>query len=389
MADRVNLYKQDGVDVPLGDRFSSFAGELCQQTYGNNPNIIVRNLSNGLFRGPRFFFPVGTPPGTGFHLAPDGIGTKHIVTDAALRHRDSARDWVAMTAGDNTRYGGKTALLVNNLDVQSLGADEHSGTFQAACELMLGLKQVADECGYVMYGGETAELAPCVASSNPQALLRYIWSGVAFAFFNPANVITGANVRVGQKIVALKEKGFRSNGGGSVRKALEMRFGDNWYVEPEAQPYIQLAAAPSILYDEFLTHMNGWSSAGLTPIVRASLIVHLTGGSFRGKFFEDFLVRHGFSATLYDLFEPPEILRLCGEWRGFDSEGFYETFHGGQGGIVVMDTEDVGEFIRTAAELYGIEAKECGEITNATDSKPQLTIESKFGARETIIIGGK
>lgn len=389
MADRVNLYKQDGVDVPLGDRFSSIAGQLCQQTYENNPNIIVRNLSDGLFRGPRFFLPVGMPPGTGFHLAPDGIGTKHIITDAAFRHRDSARDWVAMTAGDNTRYGGKTVLLVNNLDVQSLGRDENSDAFNAACELMRGLKVVADECGYVMYGGETAELPPCVSSSNQYATLLYIWSGVAFAFFNPANVITGAGVRVGQKIVALKEVGFRSNGGSSARKAFDMRFGQNWYVESEAQPYIQLAAAPSVLYDQFLTHMNGWSTESLTPIVRASLIVHLTGGSFKGKFFEDFLVRHGFSARLYDLFEPPEILRLCGEWRGFDSEGFYETFHGGQGVIVVMDAEDVGEFIRTASELYGIDAKECGEITNATDGKPQLVIESKFGKRETVIIGGK
>lgn len=385
---QMDLYKQDGVNVPLGDRFSSFAGQLCQQTYQNNPHLTVHNLSDGLFRGPRFFEPMGLPSGTGFHLAPDGIGTKQIITDAAFQHKRSARDWVAMCAGDNTRYGGKTALLVNNLDVKTLGDDEKSATFHAACELMLGLKEVADENGYVMYNGETAELPPCVSSDNPQATLLYVWSGVAFAFFNPKNVITGKDVRVGQKIVALREKGFRSNGGSSVRKAFKMRFGDNWYAETEAQSYIQKAAQPSLLYDRFLTDMNGWSSNDLVPTVKASLVVHLTGGSFKGKFFEDFLARHGFSAMLYDLFDPPEILQLCGEWRGFDSTGFYETFHGGQGVIVVMDEEDVGNFIRTAALLYGIEAKECGEITS-NSGEPRLVIDSKFKKGEMVTIGGK
>jgi len=115
-----------------------------------------------------------------------------------------------------------------------------------------------------------------------------------------------------------------------MRKAFSMCFGDNWYIQEAARPYIELAATPSVLYDKFLVHMNGWSSPDLTPIVKSSLIVHLTGGSFRGKFWEDFLKRHGFSAVLDDLYDPPEIMQLGGEWRGFKSSGFYDTFHGGR-----------------------------------------------------------
>jgi len=215
----------------------------------------------------------------------------------------------------------------------------------------------------------------------------YIWSGMAFGFVHPKNVITGKNVRVGQKIVALREKGLRANGGSSMRKAFSMCFGDNWYIQEAARPYIELAATPSVLYDKFLVHMNGWSSPDLTPIVKSSLIVHLTGGSFRGKFWEDFLKRHGFSAVLDDLYDPPEIMQLGGEWRGFKSSGFYDTFHGGQGVIVVMDKEDVGGYIRLAAEA-GHEAKECGMITSNA-GKPQLIIESKFKKGETVTIGGK
>lgn len=379
------LYGQDGVNVPLGDQFSRFAGGLCTKTYGFCPNLDIVDLSRGLFRGPRFFIPKDLPPGTGFHLAPDGIGTKHIITDAAGLHEVSGADWVAMCGGDVTRYGGWPALFTNNLDVSTLGVNERSMAYLAACRLMTGLSQLAERHRFVMYNGETAELGACIGSENPYATLKYVWSGVAFGFFNERNVITGERVHVGQAIIALRERGFRSNGGSSVRKALRMHFGDDWYRfrSEWAFEVARMAAEPSVIYDPFLAHLNGWSNA-CEPLVRASLVVHLTGGSFRGKFFDDFLVRHGFSAVLTDLFDPPEVVRLCGEWRGFDSAGFYDTFSAGQGVLMVVDQDDVGATI-TYARAAGIEAKRCGEIVG-THGAPTLTIHSKFGSGGEVII---
>lgn len=380
-----DLYGQDGVNVPLGDRFSRFAGGLCGETYGFCPNLEIVDLSRGLFRGPRYFIPKDLPPGTGFHLAPDGIGTKHIITDVAGLHDVSSADWVAMCGGDITRYGGQPVLFTNNLDVSTLGEDEQSPAYLAACQLMTGLKQLAEKHRFIMYNGETAELGACISSENPYATLKYVWSGVAFGFFNEANIITGECVRGGQAIIALQEQGFRSNGGSSVRKALKMRFGDDWYRLHSvlAKHMVQLAATPSIIYDSFLAYLNGWHSDCL-PLVRASLIVHLTGGSFRGKFFDDFLARHGFSAVLTDLFDPPEVVRLCGEWRGFDSAGFYDTFSAGQGALIVVNQRDVETTIGVA-KLFGIVAKSCGEIV-ATHGKPSLIIHSKFGSGDEIVI---
>lgn len=377
-----DLYCHDGVNVPLGDKFSRFAGKLCQQTYRNCPKLEVIDCSDGLFRGPRFFRPKDMPYGVGFHIAPDGIGTKSIITDAAEFHDLSAHDWVAMCAGDVTRYGGWPVLFSNDLNVSSLGEDEQSDAYRAACNLMQGLKSVSDQNSYVMYNGETAEMGPCVSSENPIATLKYIWAGVAFGFFHPDTVITGERVRPGQVIIALRENGLRSNGGSSVRKALKMRFGEDWYNTPEAWPYIKDAAEPSVIYDPFLAAMNGWP--GLEPVVRASLIVHLTGGSFRGKFFEDFLKRHGFSAKLDDLFDPPHIMQLCGEWRGFDSAGFYDTFHGGQGVLVVVEQEDATKFIRHA-QKHNIVAKACGKITSR-DIHPELWIKSKYKPGDVVVI---
>ncbi len=379
-----DLYRQDGVNVPLGDQFSAYAGRLCRETYENCPNLEVVDYSRGAFRGPKFFVPKDLPMGTGFHVAPDGIGTKVVITDAAGLYGFSATDWVAMCCGDVTRYGGDPALLVNNLDVSSLGEDERSPRFMAACRLMRGLQEVANRYKLVMYNGETAEVGPLVDSPNPNATLKYLWSGVAFGFFHPKNIITGSSVRVGQRIVAFRERGLRSNAGSSARAAFQMRFGDDWYRHPEAQEYIRLAAQPSIIYDRFLAYVNGWKNR-LEPLVQASLIVHLTGGSFRGKFFDDFLGKHGFSAVLNNLFDPPEIMQCVAEWRGYDSAGFYDTFHGGQGVLMVVENKRYVDYLIKLGLSSGIEIQDVGEITSR-DTKPTLVIHSKYRPGDIVTI---
>lgn len=375
---QTDVYKADGVNVSLGDRISAFAGKLCRETYRNNLNIQVHDFSKGYFRGPRGYSVVDVPKGTVYDLASDGVGTKVTVTDAVVMHNQSNRDWVAMCVGDITRWGGMAALLVNDLSVRSLGEREESSTFEAACDLFRGLKKTADEQGYVMFKGETAELGACISSENPRARLAYVWSGTAFGFYNPKNIITGKTLAPGQVVIALREKGFRSNGISSVRKALALQFGADWYTNPSAYPYIRQAAEPSVLYDKFLAHVNGWSNPELTPLVKMHLIVHLTGGSFKGKFWEDILVRNNLSAELDALYSPPDIMQRCGEWRGMSSYDFYQTFNGGQGMLVVIDESDVPQFLRLAGD-FGIMAQACGKILPGKE-KPQLTIHSKFEA---------
>ena len=377
-----NAYTEDGVNVPLGDKLSSYAGKLCAQTFKNSKYINVHDFSKGYFRGPKTFEPINLPPGTTLDLSPDGAGTKTIITDAAMKHALSARDWLAMCSGDIMRWGGKPVLLINDLNVSSLGENSESETYQAACELLLGLKKTCDDLGYVMYKGETAEMGPCVSSGNTNATLKYIWSGTAFGLMNVKNMITGKDLATGQAIMALYDNGFGANGGSSVRKAFERKFGEKWYTEKNAKRYIELAATPCTLYDKFLTHINGWNFNDLLPLIRSYLNVHLTGGSFKGKFFEDILCRYGFSAELDNLFDPPEIVNLCGHWRGIDPTEFYETFSGGQRVLSVIDNNRVREYI-TIAERFGLKAKRCGEITKKTD-RPKLIIHSKFKTNEIV-----
>ena len=373
-------YAEDGVNIVEGDSFSAFAGELCRQTYGNSPYVEVRDFSiqdssEGHFRGPRGFRLKGLPDGCYTDLAPDGAGTKPVLIDAAKNYLEAAYGWVAMTCGDITRWGGLPLVLVNNLDVRTLG--NTGDTVNDACRMMMAsLRFVCIEQGLVMFKGETAELGACVGPDNPNANVTYLWSGVAHGVYHPDTIITGKTVKAGMVVIALKENGFRNNGISSVRKALEMKFGRNYLTSSKAASSVLQAATPAVLYDRFLARMNGWFQPNFKPIIRAHLIAHLSGGAIRSKFADDILFRKGLSADLNDLWDPPKIMQYCADWRGISDEECYETWNGGQGALVVIEEQDVAHCIEMAA-THGIQAKVAGRIESRPGT-PRVTIESKF-----------
>jgi phosphoribosylaminoimidazole (AIR) synthetase len=375
------IYKQDGVNVPLGDLFSREAYDVCQSTFGNSPFVKVHDLSEGLFRGPRGYTLDSLPKGCVFTQTADGVGTKSIVVSASGHLHGAARDLVAMCCGDITRYGGLPLTFVNILDVNSLGPDPGHVTFHAFSRLIRGLGKVADEQRLVMLGGEVAELGVCVGSDNPKAVTKFNWGGVATGVYHPDRMILGNTLAPMQAVVALRELGFRSNGLSSARQAMKLHYGKNWFSNPDARDDIAAMAEPSQLYDLFLSHMNGWWGGGWAKNpIKTHLIVHVTGGAIKSKLGEDKLFQLGLSARLSNLWDPPEIMRRCAEWRGMSDQDCYETWGCGNGALVVVDEANVHEYMKRA-QIIGLQAKRCGTILASGGSSPKIEIVSKFSGK--------
>ncbi|OGZ94667.1 MAG: hypothetical protein A2131_02715 [Candidatus Sungbacteria bacterium GWC2_49_10] len=383
-----STYRADGVNVAEGDLFSAFAGEICRQSFRNSPFVKVHDLSRGHFRGPRGFTLKNLPKGYFLDTPSDGVGTKVIVIDANFSHRQAARDLVAMTCGDITRFGGMPLILVNVLDVRTLGksttdASEKELATNTQCRaLIAGLGEVCEEQKLVAFRGETAELGVCVNSENPHATVKFNWAGFALGVYHPKMMITGTGLRPGQQVVALKEDGFRANGISSVRKALAIKFGPAWFINPLANVSIAEAATPSVLYDRMLCEANGWYQKKFHPRpFKMNLVVHVTGGAVKSKFAEDNLFPRGLSAHLDELWKPLGIMYQCKEWRGMNDEECYETWNCGQGALVVVNKEECDDFVDFAYRS-GIQAKRCGEITK--EKNPRVTIRSQFTGKEII-----
>lgn len=373
------LYAADGVNVSAGDRFSEFAAGKSRETWGASPFVRVSDLSNGSFRGPRSIYFVGLPQDTTFTAAADGIGTKVGLITPAGFYTYAARDLVAMTCGDITRYGGIPLTFSSVLDVSTLG-EPGSKTFQAFEQLLSGARDAALNQDVVLQTGETAELGTFVGSEDPDAVVKFNWAGFAFGAYHPKAMITGEHLAPGQTIIALREFGFRSNGISMVRKAFRLKYGPEWWNHLAAANDIRAAAQPSTLYDRFLVEANGWKSGAFKNRIPVTCLAHITGGGIPGKFGEDLLFRAGLSAKLDGLYEPPSIMKRCAEYRGLegeavDAETFYRTWNGGQGVLAVMDSEDVERFLDLAQD-FGIAAKVCGQIFKA--DSPVLQIESPY-----------
>lgn len=373
----INSYQADGVNVPLGDQFSSLCGQICRGSYGYSPFVDVVDLSKGNFRGPRGFTLKNLPQGCLQTMVSDGIGTKVIPIVASGKMETAASNVIAMTAMDITRYGGLPLVFANILDVASLGDDPDSETYRLCVDAMRGLEAIAKEHHIVLLTGETAELGVCVGSDDPNAKLRLNWGGVMYGAYHRDKMIRGDTLAPGQVIIALRDD-FRSNGISSVRKALRIQYGEEWYKNPEALPDIIAASTASVQYDRFLNTLNGWMEVGgnqLLPLIQMHLIVHLSGGAFESKLGQDMLAPQRLSANLDNLFDPPDIMRKCASWRGMSSKECYKTFNGGQGALVVVYRDDVSRFLQMA-QKFGIDARVAGEITKYEGY--DVRIKSKF-----------
>lgn len=374
-----NKYTKDGVNIENESDFSKYAGAICKDSYKNSKHVHVHDFSQGSFRGPRPISFKNLPKNFFIEGSTDGIGTKGILIDAAKSHKNAAYDIIAMTASDITRFGGLSLVFINVLDVVSVG-EEKSEERKLYKQLMDGLGEVTKKENLVVLKGETAQMGVCLGSEIVDSKSKLNWSGMMLGVYTKEKMITGKSVKAGQVIIALKEQGFRSNGISSVRKAFKNKFGDKWWEVKEAQGYIKQAAAPSVLYDKFVTTLHGWHNKTFKPEVKLHAVVHLSGGAIKEKLGKDILFPKGLGAKINDLWDPPEIMRLAAKWREIDDEEFYETWNGGQGMLLIVDKKDVSKTLKRA-EDFGVQAKVVGVITK----NPEVQIDSKFNPGSKIM----
>ena len=375
------IYSKDGVDVEEESLFSSFAGSVCKNSYNNSPFVDIHDLSGGSFRGPRPFNFKNLPEGYMIEASTDGLGTKGILHDAAKTHHLAAYDIIAMTASDITRFGGIPLIFVNVFDTSTIGnaGDEVSETYKSA---IAGLGEVAKQSKIVVLKGETAQMGDALGSEIADSKTKLNWSGTMIGAYHKDKMITGEKISSGQVIIALKENGFRCNGISSARKALREKYGKEWYKNPAAKENIELAAAPSILYDTYINTLHGWFDKDFKAEIPIRSIVHLSGGALKEKLAKDILFPKKLSAELFDLWEPPQIMRDCASWRNIADEEFYEVWNGGQGMLLIVEEKDAEHCIKRAND-FGIEARIAGKITK--EENPQVAIISKLTNGKKII----
>ena len=135
----------------------------------------------------------------------DGVGTKLKLAFATGRHRTVGVDLVAMSVNDCLCAGAEPLFF---LDYVAMNRDDPERT----AEIVGGVADGCVEAECALLGGETAILPELYRDGE------YDLAGFCVGVVERKHVLTGSEVRIGDKVVGLASSGLHSNGYSLARK---------------------------------------------------------------------------------------------------------------------------------------------------------------------------
>ena len=333
-------YKKSGVDIEAGDNASRIAYEYAKSTFfARKGKIGEPVIAEGSYAG---LLDMGN-----FYLVQcdDGVGTKIEIAEKIGKFDTLGYDLLAMVADDAICLGAETISISNTIDTNKVDA-------KIVGELMKGLSKACIEQKVIIPGGEIAELGKCMNGN--------IWNATAIGVLEKDKVITGEDIKPGDKIISLREKGFRSNGFSLVRYILEENIGKDVYSQksPFGKSWGEILLEPSTIYSAELLNILGRFGESRKENVKG--ISHITGGGIAGNF-KRILRNKSLGASFFDIFEPAEMVNEIQKIGNVSEAEAYKTWNMGNGMMLVVAPDDADKVL----ENLNIEAKIVGEITDS------------------------
>lgn len=349
-------YKKAGVDIKMGDRASKIAYGFAKTTFASRKNMIGEPvIDEGSFAGMMdmgdFYIVQGD----------DGVGTKMEVAERIGKFDTIGYDLLAMVADDAICLGAETISISNTLDTNKVDPD-------IIHDLMKGLAKACIEQKVVIPGGEIAEVGRSVNGN--------VWNATAVGVLEKEKTITGNEIKSGDMIIALHERGFRSNGFSLVRYILEKEFDVNVYNKPSpfGKSWGEMILKPSIIYSSALLELLGRFGEDRKFNIKG--IAHITGGGIPGNF-NRILKRTGLGADFNDLFPPSAMVKEIQKIGNVSEVEAYKTWNMGNGMMIVIDKEDADMVLNALsceAKIVGSIIKDKKIIINSKGANSQKLI---------------
>ncbi|MFA5792729.1 MAG: AIR synthase-related protein [Candidatus Gracilibacteria bacterium] len=352
----MTTYADSGVNIELGDDSSKIMYEAAKITWQNRAGLLGEVVApKDDFSGVRVINVGGLPTGTVMCMGFDGVGTKVELAERMQNHSTVAFDLFAMVCDDAVVYGGEPVLVGSILDVKTLGTGEKSH-IDFMKQLATGYIEAAKEARVAVINGEIAELGARISGYGD---FNYNWGSAVIWFANKDRLFTGKEISVGDKIIALEEKGFRSNGLSLLRKIMQDNYGDEWHQkELNGVQMGDLALTPSTIYSASVCDMFGGYNGEKKVDVHG--VAHITGGGIPGKLGR-VLNRAGLGAKLDALFEPCALMKHAIEIGKVPLDEAYRSWNMGNGMLVIVAPGEEQKAM-AIANAHGVNAKICGEI---------------------------
>jgi phosphoribosylformylglycinamidine cyclo-ligase len=305
-------YRGAGVDVAAGDALVERIKPLAARTARAG---LVGGIGGfgGLFSLQGYRDPL-LVSGT------DGVGTKLLVAQRLGRHDTIGIDLVAMCVNDIAVMGAEPLFFLDYFATGSLDVD-------VAEAVISGIARGCELAGCALLGGETAEMPGMYAPGH------YDLAGFAVGAVERDQVLDGATIRPGDRLVGVPSSGVHSNGYSLVRKLL---------VDPatDAELAAQVPALGQPLGDALLEPTRIYAKLLLEarrdhPLKGAA---HVTGGGLEGNVPR--MLPEGCGAVLWrSAWSPPPIFGLLQARGGLSDQDMITTFNCGLGLVLAVAPE--------------------------------------------------
>lgn len=335
-------YKSSGVDIEAGYRSVELMKESIKET--RRPEMLG-NI--GGFAGAFDMSKIKEMDEPVMLSGTDGCGTKVKLAFVMDKHDTIGIDAVAMCVNDIACSGGEPLFF---LDYIACGKNYP----EKIATIVGGVAEGCKQSGCALIGGETAEHPGLMPEDD------YDIAGFAVGVVDKKDMITGENIKPGDKLIGMASSGVHSNGFSLVRKVFEMTEESlSTYYDELGTTLGEALIAPTRIYVNALKSIR---ESGIT-IKGCS---HITGGGF----YENIprMLPDGVKAIVKkDSYEVPAIFKLLQEKGDITEEMMYNTYNMGLGMVVVVDAADADATIE-AIEKAGDKAWVVGDIAEGTKS---------------------
>ena len=197
-------YKSSGVDIEAGYRSVELMKEHVKRTM--RPEVLG---GLGGFSGAFSLEKIKDMEKPVLLSGTDGVGTKLKIAFLMDKHDTVGIDCVAMCVNDVACAGGEPLYF---LDYIACGKNEP----EKIASIVSGVCEGCIQSGAALIGGETAEMPGFYPVDE------YDLAGFAVGVADEKDIITGGNIKPGDKLVGIASSGVHSNGFSLVRKVFDV-----------------------------------------------------------------------------------------------------------------------------------------------------------------------
>ena len=260
----------------------------------------------------------------------DGCGTKVKIAMLLDKHDTIGIDAVAMCVNDVACAGGEPLFF---LDYIACGKNYP----EKIASIVKGVAEGCMQSGCALIGGETAEHPGLMAEDD------YDLAGFTVGVCDKKDLITGENIKAGDKLIGIASSGVHSNGFSLVRKVFTMNEENlNRYVESLGTTLGEALLTPTRIYVKALKAVK---ESGVT----VKGCSHITGGGFYENI-PRMLPENARAVVKLDSFKVLPIFNLIQTSGKIKDEMMYNTFNMGLGMVLAVDKDDVDKTMETLSK---------------------------------------